>query len=145
MPTDTSIPARQDFRAHQRNEFLAAVAAASHDPDATLTIETDADGNTVAIIHGGSVADQVQPPTPPINPLCRADVADDVIYMAQQAVTFVRDVQLMTDDGGSPSRSESKEGVVYVLSMVRDAMEFAQKLVEHERAASQPKRKAVKS
>jgi hypothetical protein len=44
---------RQEFRADQRVQFLAAVNAAARDPAMLLSIETDADGNTVAIVHRG--------------------------------------------------------------------------------------------
>jgi hypothetical protein len=124
---------RQEFRAHQRNEFLAAVAAAAGDPEMLLSIETDEGGNTVAIIHKGPLADEVQAPAAPINPLCRADNAEDVIYMARQAVAFVKNVQ------------DTQEGVFYVLSMVGDALEFANQLQEHQQAARRSSRKAVQS
>jgi hypothetical protein len=51
---------RQEFRADQRVQFLAAVNAAAHDPEATLTIETDKDGNTVAIINARTLEANAQ-------------------------------------------------------------------------------------
>jgi hypothetical protein len=71
-------------------------------------------------------------PTAPINPLCRADDASDVVYMARKVVALLRNVQLMDDTTSELSRADSKEGAFHVLSMVSDALEHAQRMIEHD-------------
>ena len=44
------LPARQVFGSHQRAEFNAAIQEAAKIPDAWLTVETDQDGKTIAVI-----------------------------------------------------------------------------------------------
>lgn len=82
-------------------------------------------------------------PKAPLNPLCRADMAEDVVHSARMAIAFLRNVQMMTGSERELGRNDSTQGQALILEVVHDALQYAQDLVEHERAKDLPALKAV--
>lgn len=91
--------------------------------------------NIIELDPGAASADH-NPPAQPINSLTTFENPSSVINAARDVIAFVRDVHVSSAADTERETEAFNNGLVHVLTMVDDALEYAEKLCERGRGAT---------